>query len=130
MNTSGAGSTAQARVIDLKSGKRVTRIECSTAQAILDLIKNNKGKFFYIKFEKINGDIREAVARLGVSKGVKGTAKHNHADYGNLAFYEVVSARDYKGRFTRGKEQFRACKAEKIQEIHFRGKELICSRLP
>jgi hypothetical protein len=76
-------------------------------------------KFFNVTFLKKDGSLRTMTARLGVSKGVKGTGKPRTTE-GLLVVNEQV--RNDKGAFTGG--QFRSLYIDKIQEIKFKGSKL------
>ena len=67
-------------------------------------------KIFSAQFIKKNGELRNIVARLGVSKGVKGTGKNiNHDDKGLLKVYDMH------------KNAWRHINLKTIKEIKFRG---------
>lgn len=103
------------------------QVTCTTTQAVIDLLNNHKGKFFYVKYYKKDGSLREGVGRKGVFKGVKGKPKYDFAEKGNIGYYETVPIRGEKGRFEGNLEKFRQFKGERLIEVHFSGKELVCT---
>jgi len=99
---------------------------CSTTQAVIDLLKNNKGKMFYLKYKKLDGSIREGQFRLGVTKGIIGKPSYDASLRGNIILFETIPQRDNKGIIRGNDTQRRTCKAENIMELHMRNRVLIC----
>lgn len=53
-------------------------------------IKETEGKIFSVQFVKKNGDIRDMVCRLGVTKGVTGVGmSYNPADHNLVTVFDM-----------------------------------------
>ena len=59
-------------------------------QLIFDTLKINNGQIFGVQFVKKDGTIRDMVARLGVTKHLKGGEKrYNPADYNLISAFDM-----------------------------------------
>lgn len=102
-------------------------VHCSPAEAVTNLLRNHNGHWFWAKFKKKDGTIREGTFRKGVAKGVSGTGT-NPETYGNVGVFEVVTPRDEKGHYMKPTEQFRAFKPQNLIELHMHNTHYHCTR--
>lgn len=60
------------------------------------LLRNSKGKFFRVTFDKKNGMVRDLVGRIGVRKGTSGIGMaYNPAEHNNLIVWDAA-IQDYR----------------------------------
>jgi len=72
------------------------------------------GTFFSVHFIKKNGELRKMVARLNVTKDLKGVGKaYNDDDYG------ILTVRDVQ------KQAYRSIKVDKITFLQIKGEQLV-----
>jgi len=72
------------------------------------------GTFFSVHFIKKNGELRKMVARLNVTKDLKGVGKaYNDDDYG------ILTVRDVQ------KQAYRSIKVDKITFLQIKGAQLV-----
>jgi hypothetical protein len=112
---------------NMKQQELPLMVHCSPIEASTLLLKQHGGHWFFAKFRKSDGSIRQGTFRKGVSKGVKGTGT-SPEQYGNIGVYEVVTPRDEKGHYMKPVEQFRSFKPENLIELHMHKTHYLCYR--
>jgi hypothetical protein len=108
--------------------KQERGISTDCATAVLDLIKNHKGRFVTAWFRKKNQPtvIRKMNFRLGVTKGVTGAGmKFNPFEKGLLPVAEMITAKDKLGHFQGQGFQRRMVNIPGLLKLRFNGKEII-----
>lgn len=84
----------------------------------LEIIKKSGGTFFSVLFVKKDGSLREMVARLGVTKGVKGVGR----SYNEIKKFNLLTVWDVQ------KKAFRRIQLGTIKELKVRGVEIKTGR--
>lgn len=77
----------------------------------LEVIRKSGGTFFSVLFIKKNGEERKMVARLGVTKGVKGVGRN----YDEIKKFNLLTVFDVQ------KNAFRRIQLGTIKELKVRG---------
>lgn len=71
--------------------------EINRRKQITSIINDNGGKFFTVKFHKVDGSIRKMNCRIGVKKWLKGgELSYRPEDKPNLRVVFDVQANDYR----------------------------------
>jgi len=97
----------------------------NVVRAIRAMVKSTNGKTFGVTFAKADGSMRDMTCRLGVKKGVKGTApvatakrKQTLKDNGKLGVFEMYN-------FTTNEQKgFRTINLNTMTEFRFGGKTI------
>ena len=84
----------------------------------LEIIRKSDGTFFSVLFVKKDGSLREMVARLGVTKGVKGVGRN----YDEIKKFNLLTVYDVQ------KRAFRRIQLGTIKELKVRGTEIKIGR--
>lgn len=84
----------------------------------LEIIRKSGGTFFSVLFVKKDGSLREMVARLGVTKGVKGVGRN----YDEIKKFNLLTVYDVQ------KKAFRRIQLGTIKELKVRGTEIKIGR--
>ena len=84
----------------------------------LEIIRKSDGTFFSVLFVKKDGSLREMVARLGVTKGVKGVGRN----YDEIKKFNLLTVYDVQ------KRAFRRIQLGTIKELKVRGVEIKTGR--